>query len=190
MKKYIKMRVNYEQSKRVQEICFENGLSWMCSSTDIQYLEISAYLIIFDYHIAFKESHEEKEYLKCNQLEIDADLFIRTNGTCEENDLVGIGAIDYYSKNIQLKKKIDNLHIALNKKVEKNKLQASEITLLLKQKEDLNNKLNQALIENKRIYDFSLEEIKTNEDNNVNLNREIDRLNFIIKYLEQKCKLN
>ena len=81
IKTNIKMRVTPEQSKKVQEICFENGIYWAGENKVRVY---SNFLYIrglithdslnnFTY---FKEAKEE---------EIDADLFIRTNGTCEED---------------------------------------------------------------------------------------------------------
>lgn len=241
MKTNIKMRVNSEQSKRVQEICFENGVYWYTFHSKDKITLFSNYLYIDDKYITHDTLNNSTYFKDAIEQEIDEDLFIQTNGSCEENDLVEIGAIDYYSENIKLKKKIENLHIALNKKVEKNKNQALEISLLLKQKDELNTKLNQALLENennitnlkdyiecKKIikkYNFidernefiskvlqskydvidSFNDIlkessckienqwngivklrASNQNNVINLNKEIDRLNFIIKYLEDR----
>lgn len=74
-------------------------------------------------------------------------------------------------------KKIANLHIALNKKVEKNKNQALEITKLLEQKKDLQDKLNQA----NRV-------VKLTIDNSSKLANFLDEKNEIIK--EKENKLN
>lgn len=83
IKTNIKMRVTPEQSKKVQEICFENGIYWAGENKNkvrvysnflyIRGLITHDSLNNFTY---FKEAKEE---------EIDADLFIRTNGTCEED---------------------------------------------------------------------------------------------------------
>ena len=78
MKTNIKMRVTPEQSKKVQEIVFDNGGAW--KDTGSYFFEIG-----YDY-IFLSESkemlHGEKDDFDCE--EVDADLFIRTNGTCEE----------------------------------------------------------------------------------------------------------
>lgn len=90
------------------------------------------------------------------------------------------GEAGLYYENIQLKKKIENLHIALKKKVEKNKLQASEITLLLKQKEELKESviINQDLIE--QFIKIGTDYEKRFDENNLELNKK----DTIIKYLE------
>lgn len=83
-----------------------------------------------------------------------------------------------------LHQKIINLHNELNKKVEKNKNQALEITKLLEQKKDLQDKLNQA----NRV-------VKLGIDNSANLVNFLDKKDEIIKekdtiisYLESKLK--
>ena len=77
------MRVTPEQSRRVQEICFENGIEWLVSCKLISYLP-KPYLIIEDSIITYRDYGRELEH-NINIEEIDADLFIRTNGTCKEN---------------------------------------------------------------------------------------------------------
>lgn len=76
-----------------------------------------------------------------------------------------------------LHQKIINLHNELNKKVEKNKNQALEITKLLEQKKDLQDKLNQA----NRV-------VKLTIDNSSKLANFLDEKNEIIK--EKENKLN
>lgn len=85
MKTNIKLRVTPEQSEAVQKICFANGIFFSGTKDKISYLE-AEYLFIesdriwcrdfTDHNIGF----ETKGYT-----EVDADLFIRTNGTCEES---------------------------------------------------------------------------------------------------------
>ena len=84
MRTNIKMRVTPEQSKKVQEIVFANGGRWYSGSTTILHL-CEKYLEVVDqqgdiilYAPARWGSCEEKSK------GVDADLFIRTNGTCEE----------------------------------------------------------------------------------------------------------
>lgn len=72
------MRVTQEQSKKVQKIVFSNGGEWASTGKslfdqDYDYIYISVYKKLFD---------EEMDDFLCK--EVDADLFIRTNGTCEE----------------------------------------------------------------------------------------------------------
>lgn len=82
MKTNIKMRVTPEQSKRVQEICFENGVEWLISCKLVSHLSKPC-LIIENSIITYRDYGRELEH-NINIEEIDADLFIRTNGTCEE----------------------------------------------------------------------------------------------------------
>lgn len=132
IKTNIKMRVTPEQSRRVQEICFENGINFYGNKTNKETIEADFLYVKKDkltYGI-YEDTFKSAEYE-----EIEADLFIKTNGTCEETYLT-----KYTSQPKDLEsalKKIENLHIALKKKVEKNKNQALEITKLLEQKKDL-----------------------------------------------------
>ena len=82
IKTYIKMIVTPEESKQVQEICFANGIGWyVLGKNQIMYLE-QKYLYVYERYIAFGDS---LEYFKEHSLgEVDADLFIKTSGTCIE----------------------------------------------------------------------------------------------------------
>ena len=102
IKKNIKMRVTPEQSKNVQEICFENGIYWR-RGKNIEYFD-EPFLFIEEC-ISFMYKDQEEFFNKEKNEEIDADLFIRTNGTCIEDnkDMInpehyktgGIETIDY-----------------------------------------------------------------------------------------------
>lgn len=206
MKTNIKMRVNYEQSKRVQEICFENRIYWVNGDKKV---DTYFYPFIFiDSCISRCSESQEYYFINSDYEEIDADLFIRTNGTCKEKDLLAIGAIDYYLENIQLKKKIENLHIALNKKAENNITNLKDyieckkiikkynfidernefISKVLQSKYDVIDYFKDILKESSCKIENQWNEIArlraSSQNNIVNLNKEIDRLNFIIKYLE------
>ena len=86
MKTNIKLRVTPEQSEAVQNTCFANGVFWYSGNgskvkyTNAEYLFIDSdrvwYRPITDHNIGT----ETEGYT-----EIDADLFIRTNGTCVES---------------------------------------------------------------------------------------------------------
>ena len=95
MKTNIKLRVTPKQSEAVQKICFANGAEWLTfnstvSFTDKEYLFIDSNIIwyrgITDHNIGFATE---------GYTEVDADLFIRTNGTCEES----INIVDNSSNN-------------------------------------------------------------------------------------------
>lgn len=252
------MKVTPEQSRRVQDICFDNGIEWQDTKKKLhQYEHI---IIKKDCLVTCDSTKWFNEYYIEIQ-EIDADLFIRTNGSCGElskdkmkefeadNKLLqklGYGTISLncqckprkldiernnkaieefkeikknqewqnegeaglYYENIQLKKKIENLHIALKKKDEKNKLQATEITLLLKQKEDLKEQLlNETIRADKTLIllkekplrvQFNMKEINEIKEHAERVIQECKETtdskllekDTIIKYLEQKCKLN
>lgn len=172
IKTNIKMRVTPEQSRRVQEICFENGVlnyGYIDILQDYDRVIISGKMIIGLYE------GDLIEYYDRFDCEIDPDLFIKTNGTCEEDNRKHYNCkcvppemneetylTKYTSQPKDLEsalKKIENLHIALKKKIDKNKNQALEITNLLEQKKDL-------------------QEINDTQNNYIkNLENDLDKLN-------------
>ena len=79
MKINIKLRVTPEQSEAVQKICFDNGFTWPSSGTNYICVR-STILISGNTRLLLIEDTTDAEYT-----EVDADLFIRTNGTCEES---------------------------------------------------------------------------------------------------------
>ena len=79
----IKMVVNPEQSRKVQEICFENGIGCM-TGTSIKHLD-APFLFIDDY-LSFMYGEEDEYFLGEGSEEVSAELFIRTNGTCVESE--------------------------------------------------------------------------------------------------------
>lgn len=85
MKTNIKLRVTPEQSKAVQKICFANGINWYVKENEISYTE-AEYLFIEPTRIWFMEIANHDSGIETEgYIEVDADLFIRTNGTCEES---------------------------------------------------------------------------------------------------------
>lgn len=77
----IKLQVTPKQSQQVQEICFANGIGWFSSGGIIQ-LTNKKYLIIDEYITYCSKIYFEEKNLE----EVDVSLFIRTNGSCiEEN---------------------------------------------------------------------------------------------------------
>ena len=75
------MMVTQEESKQVQEICFANNIGWKSGSNQV-WLVYKQYLIIRDYI-----SWEDKDRFYRNNLEeVDAKFFIRTNGSCVEEN--------------------------------------------------------------------------------------------------------
>lgn len=85
MKTNIKLKVTPEQSEAVQKICFSNGIYWCLKENEISYTE-AEYLFIEPTRIWFREiANHNKGSETLGYTEVDADLFIRTNGTCEES---------------------------------------------------------------------------------------------------------
>lgn len=85
MKTNIKLRVTPEQSEAVQKICFANGINWSGGENKISYTFFK-YLFIEPTGIwcrGITDHNKGSETL--GYTEVDADLFIRTNGTCEES---------------------------------------------------------------------------------------------------------
>ena len=83
IKQSIKMRVTPEQSKKVQEICFENGIYWG-REKELQY--INEPFLFVDERISFMDIEQEMNFLEQLSEEVSAELFIRTNGTCVESE--------------------------------------------------------------------------------------------------------
>ena len=191
IKTNIKMRVTPEQLRRVQEICFSNGIEW--ADTGDNYIKHNMFVGVYLEHktlwgvlsIAMLNDVEYKE--------ISADLFIKTNGTCEETYLT-----KYTSQPKDLEsalKKIENLHIALKKKVAKNKNQKEQITILLKQKENYKQLQydyeSLRLQSNKKMKDVQNDFMNIVDDLNKTIDLLEDRIKekeTIISYLESKLK--
>ena len=126
-------------------------------------------------------------YLGCNYQEIDADLFIRTNGTCEEISNEGLDKIKaaFSGKPIEyLQDKIINLHKQINKDRATIKNQKEELN-------KLNNKLQKCIsleehnIKTKQLRDDIINKVDNMRDTK---NKEIEKLKTIIGYLEEKLK--
>ena len=113
MKTNIKMIVTPEQSMKVQDIVIMNtNTKNKVDTTDIHfpYIIISNTGTFGTRNIEFYKSQNYKE--------IDADLFIRTNGTCEEISNEGLSKIKAASEGKStehLQEKIINLHKQINK---------------------------------------------------------------------------
>ena len=78
----IKLQVTPEQSKQVQEICFANGIGWSGAGFTSILFDKEYLMIRNDIKWDDKERYVDK-----NLEEVDASLFIRTNGTCVEETL-------------------------------------------------------------------------------------------------------
>ena len=79
MIKDIKLEVTPEQSRKVQEICFSKGIVWGAVTTSVQYTE-APYLYIGDGR-CLTYGLEYQFYKNNKREEMDANLFIQTNGT-------------------------------------------------------------------------------------------------------------
>ena len=82
----IKMKVNPEQSRKVQEICFENDIGWVGTNGVVQ-LTNKPFLFI-DETISVMGEDEVEDFLEEENEEVSAELFIRTNGTCVESEVI------------------------------------------------------------------------------------------------------
>lgn len=81
MKKNIKIKIkNKEQFEKIQTICFDNNIFWKYSGKYFQHLEIG--------NLEYKsiDIRDVISYGSSKDLEeVDADFFIRTNGSCVED---------------------------------------------------------------------------------------------------------
>ena len=107
IKTNIKMRVTPEQSAKVQEICFKNDINWTLGKGNIQFID-KPFLFIDEY-ISFMAEEEAEDFLKEENEEIDPELFIRTNGSCNEKEEC---EIDISRKPIQYQIGIDTFQRA------------------------------------------------------------------------------
>ena len=84
MKTNIKLRVTPEQSEAVQKICFANGIEWLTFNSSVAFTD-KEYLFIESNRIWYRGITDHTKGIETiGYAEVDADLFIRTNGTCEE----------------------------------------------------------------------------------------------------------
>ena len=87
----IKIRVTPEQSKKVQKICFDNGIYWWswrkAIVKDFIHLD-KPYLFIDKKEITCCNKDEEDFFKRENNTEVSAEYFIKTNGTCIYNEVI------------------------------------------------------------------------------------------------------
>ena len=84
MKTNIKLRVTPEQSEAVQKICFANGAEWLTFNSTVSFTD-KEYLFIDSNRIWCRGITDHTKGIETlRYTEVDANLFIRTNGTCEE----------------------------------------------------------------------------------------------------------
>ena len=79
MIKNIKLKVTPEQSRKVQEICFSKEIVWGSTGDLVSYTD-APYLYITDGRI-FTYGHDYNFFTTNRRQEMDANLFIQTNGT-------------------------------------------------------------------------------------------------------------
>ncbi len=203
MKTNIKMRVTPEQSKSVQEICFENSIYWWSGRKIVIHLDCP-FLFIGKNNIT--QSENESFYIGEKEEEIDADLFIRTNGTCEE-----IQKPSYRkTKILNQKKELHKLNLKLQKCISLGEQSKSvqeicfenSINWHIERNESLFAEIEQLKAENKSLKESSKiscnmlhsqkDKIDRLEFNYVteqsNYKKEIEKLKAVIEYLESKVK--
>ena len=83
----IKIRVTPEQSKQIQQICFDNGVYWCSKGNTIRHLD-EPYLFIDNDRISYCCNFEKEFFKNHNNTEVSADLFIQTNGTCIYDEVI------------------------------------------------------------------------------------------------------
>ena len=85
IKTNIKMRVTPEQSVKVQEICFKNGIDWGLDNTVM--CEDKPYIFIEkEKELNWLSERQNDNFMRAKEEEIDPELFIRTNGSCIEKE--------------------------------------------------------------------------------------------------------
>ena len=79
MIKNIKLKGTPEQSRKVQEICFSKGIIWGVAGASIEHIH-APYLYIEDGR-RLTYGHDYKRYKIDRREEMNATLFIQSNGT-------------------------------------------------------------------------------------------------------------
>ena len=79
MIKNIKLRVTPEQSRKIQEICFSKGVVWGATGDTVSYTDAPYLYITAGRFLTY--GHNCEFYKKDRREEMDANLFIKTNGT-------------------------------------------------------------------------------------------------------------
>ena len=79
MIKDIKLKVTPEQSRKIQEICFSKGISWRITRDAISYTDAPHLYITGGRWLTY--GHDYHFFLTSRREEMDANLFIQTNGT-------------------------------------------------------------------------------------------------------------
>lgn len=176
MKTNIKMRVTPVQ---LEKICNIISKGWL-------YFKSANYMYIFN-DSSIEVAYSNENWNKYELEEIDADLFIRTNGTCEEISDEGLSKIKaaFQGKPIEyLQEKVINLHKQINK----------DRIIIKNQKEEL-NKLNIKLQKcisleehNKIIEKINKGNVNYLSNSIISRDKEIEKLKAIIEYLESKVK--
>ena len=202
MKTNIKMRVTPEQSRKVQEICFKNGIEWKNLKNNIG--NVNKRLLLIDDIITFTLS--EEIFRKHIYQKIDAGLFIRTNGTCEENELKGFiqsqneikDGINEWAKQFNdIKQKQKKKNEILKKARIKRKNQREELyklNLKLQKCISFEEHTNMITVKNNVIKELENEnylnksKLHLSSLNNIEQQKEIEKLKVVIEYLESKVK--
>ena len=86
IKTNIKMRDTPEQSVKVQEICFKNGIDWGSGENKAIYINEPFITISSEKDIRWTGKDRESIFIEAKEKEIDPELFIRTNGSCIEKE--------------------------------------------------------------------------------------------------------
>ena len=79
MIKDIKLKVTPEQSRKVQEICFSKGIVWGGTGDTVSNITASYLYITGGRSLTY--GHDDRLFLTERREEMDANLFIQTNGT-------------------------------------------------------------------------------------------------------------
>lgn len=184
IKTNIKMKVSLEQSIKIQEVCFANGIIWTHKVKQLTNLHLP-YLYICDIYGIYGTSdiecfNDHKEYK-----EMDADLFIRTNGTCEEDKYKMFDTMIHKPYDVViLEQKLKKKNEILKKAKIKRKNQREELN-------KLNIKLQKCISleeHNKIIEKINKGNVNYLSNSIISRDKEIEKLKAVIEYLESKLK--
>ena len=79
MIKNIKLKVTPEQSRKIQEICFSKGISWRSTGDTVSFTDAPYLYITGGRWLTY--GYNYPSFLTDKREEMDANLFIQTNGT-------------------------------------------------------------------------------------------------------------
>ena len=182
MKTDIKLQATPEQYEAIQKICFDNNIGWKDTGStlveNVKYIFIGANSMTLSYQYRFFNNHSFEE--------VDADLFIRTNGTCEEFTCEHPGVNNTTGKCIICGEHIDKSDFETN--IQSSALSSEQLKLF---RAGRNFEVPQYLLNNptKLLKELNSELVKSTKTTSVNLKPECQFAKYGFEKPDFECEI-